>query len=82
MLIVGLFVGAIARFLMPGKDPGGIITTIALGVAGSVAVGLVGRELGWYETGRSAGMIASVIGAVVLLSVYRAFLASRAPRAA
>jgi uncharacterized membrane protein YeaQ/YmgE (transglycosylase-associated protein family) len=77
MLVVGLIVGALARLIMPGKDPGGIILTIVLGVAGALAAGLVGRELGWYETGENAGIIASVFGSVALLAIYRAIVDRR-----
>lgn len=72
-LIVGLIIGAIAKMLMPGKDPGGFIVTMLLGVAGSMVAYFVGAQLGWYQQGEAAGIIASVIGAIVLLAVYRAF---------
>lgn len=72
-LIVGLVIGAIAKLLMPGKDPGGFIITMLLGVAGSFVAGFVGSQLGWYDPGQAAGLIASVIGAVILLAIYRAF---------
>ena len=71
MLIIGLIVGAIAKFIMPGKDPGGIIVTMLIGVAGSLIAGFVGRALGWYAAGESAGFIASVVGAILLLIIYR-----------
>jgi uncharacterized membrane protein YeaQ/YmgE (transglycosylase-associated protein family) len=77
MLIIGLAIGALAKLIMPGKDPGGIIVTILLGVAGALGAGLIGRQLGWYATGESAGMIASVFGAVMLLGVYRVLLGRR-----
>jgi uncharacterized membrane protein YeaQ/YmgE (transglycosylase-associated protein family) len=80
MLLVGLVIGVIAKLLMPGRDPGGLLVTVALGVGGAVAAGLVGRELGWYANGESAGIIASVVGAVVLLALYRAFLGRRTAR--
>jgi uncharacterized membrane protein YeaQ/YmgE (transglycosylase-associated protein family) len=70
-LLVGLVVGALAKFLMPGKDPGGVIITILLGVAGSFIAGMLGHSLGWYEVGEGPGIIASVVGAVILLGVYR-----------
>ena len=69
-LLVGLIVGAIAKFVMPGKDPGGIIVTILLGIAGSVVASYLGRALGWYQEGQPAGFIASVLGAVLLLVIY------------
>jgi len=71
MLIVGLIVGALAKLVMPGHDPGGIIVTMLLGVAGSVVAGLIGRAIGWYSEGQPAGFITSIIGAVVLLAIYR-----------
>jgi len=73
MLVVGLVVGAIAKLLMPGRDPGGVLGTMALGVAGALSAGLIGRELGWYASGQSAGIIASVLGAIGMLALYRLF---------
>jgi uncharacterized membrane protein YeaQ/YmgE (transglycosylase-associated protein family) len=78
-LIVGLVVGAIAKVLMPGKDPGGFIVTMLLGVAGAVVAGLLGSALGIYHRGDTGpGIIASVIGSVILLAVYRAVAGRRA----
>ena len=71
MLIIGLIVGAIAKLIMPGKDPGGIIVTIILGIAGAFLAGFLGRAMGWYGEGDAAGFIASVIGAIILLIIYR-----------
>jgi len=71
MIIIGLIVGALAKFLMPGDDPGGIIVTILIGIAGAFVAGLIGRALGWYASGEPAGFIASVAGAVLLLFLYR-----------
>ena len=68
-IIIGLIVGAIAKLIMPGKDPGGIIITILLGIAGSVVATFLGRSFGWYRPGQSAGFIASVIGAIILLAI-------------
>ena len=74
-LIIGLVVGAIAKFVMPGKDPGGLIVTMLLGVAGSLLAGFLGRAVGWYdEPGEGAGIIASILGAVALLALYRAVI--------
>jgi len=70
-LIVGLIVGALAKLIMPGKDPGGIIVTILLGIAGSFIAGWLGHALGWYKVGDGPGIIASIIGAVILLAIYR-----------
>jgi len=69
--IIGLIVGAIAKLLMPGKDPGGIWITMAIGVAGSLLASFLGRAVGWYREGESAGFIMSVIGALILLGIYR-----------
>jgi uncharacterized membrane protein YeaQ/YmgE (transglycosylase-associated protein family) len=71
MLIIGLIVGAVAKLIMPGRDPGGFIVTILLGIAGAVVAGFLGRAVGWYQEGEPAGFIASVIGAILLLIVYR-----------
>ncbi|MGB8324506.1 MAG: GlsB/YeaQ/YmgE family stress response membrane protein [Candidatus Acidiferrum sp.] len=70
-LIIGLIVGAVAKLLMPGKDPGGIWITMALGIAGSIVATYLGQAMGWYREGQTAGFIMSVIGAIVLLVVYR-----------
>jgi uncharacterized membrane protein YeaQ/YmgE (transglycosylase-associated protein family) len=70
-LIVGLIVGALAKLVMPGRDPGGVIITIILGVAGAFIAGALGRSLGWYTIGEGPGIIASVLGSVILLALYR-----------
>ena len=77
ILVVGLIVGAIAKLLVPGRDPGGWIVTILLGIAGAFVGTWLGRMLGMYSTGQSAGWIASIIGAVVLLLIYRALVGRR-----
>ena len=77
-LCIGLIVGAIAKFLMPGKDPGGWIITILLGIAGALVGGWLGTSLGLYETGAQAGFIASVIGAMILLWLYRLSVGKKA----
>lgn len=71
MLLIGLIVGAIAKFLMPGRDPGGFIVTILIGIVGALIAGFLGRTLGWYTEGQPAGFLASVVGAILLLMVYR-----------
>jgi len=71
MLIIGLIIGAVAKFIMPGKDPGGIIVTMLIGIVGALIAGFLGRALGWYAEGEPAGFIASVVGAILLLIVYR-----------
>jgi uncharacterized membrane protein YeaQ/YmgE (transglycosylase-associated protein family) len=71
-LIIGLVVGALAKLIMPGKDPGGIIVTMLLGVAGSLIAGFLGRAVGWYrDPGSGPGIVASIIGALILLGIYR-----------
>lgn len=78
-LVVGLIVGAIAKLLVPGRDPGGWIITILLGIAGALVGTWLGRVLGIYSSGESAGWIASIIGAVLLLLGYRAIVGRRRP---
>jgi uncharacterized membrane protein YeaQ/YmgE (transglycosylase-associated protein family) len=70
--IAGLIIGAIAKLLMPGRDPGGFLITMLLGIAGAVLAGWIGRALGLYGPGEPAGWILSIIGAVILLALYRA----------
>jgi uncharacterized membrane protein YeaQ/YmgE (transglycosylase-associated protein family) len=76
-LIVGLIVGALAKLVMPGKDPGGFIITMLLGVAGAFVGGWIGHAFGWYEAGEGPGIIVSIIGAVILLAIYRAVIGRR-----
>lgn len=71
MMLIGLIVGALAKLIMPGRDPGGIIVTMLLGIAGAVVAGFIGRLLGMYGPGQSAGFIMSTLGAILLLAVYR-----------
>mgnify|MGYP003954584779 CR=1 FL=1 len=71
--IIGLVVGVIAKLLMPGKDPGGFFVTGLLGIAGSLLATWLGQAIGWYRAGQAAGFITSVIGAVILLALYRVF---------
>ena len=78
-LVIGLIVGAIAKLLVPGRDPGGWIITILLGIAGALLGTWLGRMLGVYSGGESAGWIASIIGAVLLLLGYRAIVGRRRP---
>jgi len=70
-IVSGLIVGAFAKLVMPGKDPGGIIVTILLGIAGAIVGGVIGRFLGFYTPGQAAGWLMSVLGAVLLLALYR-----------
>jgi uncharacterized membrane protein YeaQ/YmgE (transglycosylase-associated protein family) len=69
--------GAIAKFIMPGKDPGGIIVTMLIGIVGALIAGFLGRALGWYHEGEPAGFIASIVGAILLLIVYRMIVGRR-----
>jgi uncharacterized membrane protein YeaQ/YmgE (transglycosylase-associated protein family) len=75
IILSGLIIGAIAKLLMPGRDPGGCIVTILLGIAGSVVGTYLGHALGLYEVGQPAGFIGSVLGAMVLLLLYRMIFA-------
>lgn len=77
-IIVGLIVGALAKLVMPGKDPGGVIVTILIGIAGSFVAGMLGHALGWYAVGEGPGIIASILGSVILLAVYRAAVGRKA----
>jgi len=70
-IIIGLIVGIVAKFVMPGNDPGGIVLTILLGIAGAFLAGYVGRAAGWYGYNEPVGFLASVLGAMALLIVYR-----------
>jgi uncharacterized membrane protein YeaQ/YmgE (transglycosylase-associated protein family) len=79
-IIIGFFAGAIAKLIMPGKDPGGFIVTILLGIAGAVIATLIGRAAGWYQEGQGAGFIASILGAILLLGLYRLFIGGRSTR--
>jgi uncharacterized membrane protein YeaQ/YmgE (transglycosylase-associated protein family) len=69
-LLIGLLIGAVAKLLMPGKDPGGFIVTMLIGIAGSFVATYIGQVLGWYQEGQSAGFIMSVLGAILLLGIY------------
>ena len=71
MCLIGLLAGAVAKLLMPGRDPGGILVTMLLGIAGSLVAGYLGRALGLYGEGQAAGFLMSVLGAILLLLVYR-----------
>ena len=79
-IIIGGLAGLVAKLIMPGKDPGGIIVTILLGVAGAVLAGFLGQQLGWYDAGEGAGFIAAVVGALILLVIYRMVAGRRTPR--
>ena len=70
-IIIGLVVGVIAKLLMPGKGPGGFIITTLIGIAGAMLAKFIGQAMGWYTAGESAGFIAAVVGAIILLILYR-----------
>lgn len=70
-IVFGLVVGIVAKFLMPGRDPGGIFITIILGVVGAMLGGWVGRVMGFYREGEPAGFLMAVVGAVIVLAIYR-----------
>jgi uncharacterized membrane protein YeaQ/YmgE (transglycosylase-associated protein family) len=70
-ILFGLIVGAIAKLVMPGRDPGGLVVTILLGIVGALVGGFIGRLLGLYQRGESAGFIMATIGAIVILFIYR-----------
>jgi len=72
-MLFGLIVGVLAKLLMPGKDPGGMFVTIAIGIAGALVAGFLGRTLGWYQSGQPAGFVMATFGAVLLLYLYRRF---------
>ena len=76
--LFGLVVGALAKLLMPGNDPGGVIVTMAIGIVGSLVGGFIGRVLGLYAPGQAGGFVMSIIGAMVLLFLYRMVTRSRA----
>lgn len=78
MLLIGLIIGALAKAVMPGRDPGGIIITILIGITGSVLAGYIGREMNWYAPNQAAGFLASIGGAVLLLLAYRLIVTRRA----
>jgi uncharacterized membrane protein YeaQ/YmgE (transglycosylase-associated protein family) len=75
--LIGLIVGGVAKLLMPGKDPGGILITIVLGILGSLMASYLGQAVGWYQAGQSAGFIMSVVGAMALLAIYHLFRRTR-----
>ena len=76
-IVIGGLAGAIAKLLMPGKDPGGCIITILLGIAGALLAGFLGKAVGWYDQGEAAGFIAAIVGAFLLLLIYRLVLRRR-----
>jgi uncharacterized membrane protein YeaQ/YmgE (transglycosylase-associated protein family) len=77
-ILFGLVIGVIAKLLMPGRDPGGFIVTVLLGIAGALLGGFIGRAMGFYRPGQSAGWMMSIAGAIVLLALYRLVAPRRA----
>lgn len=70
-ILFGLVVGIVAKFFMPGRDPGGFVTTAILGIVGGIVGGFLGRAMGWYRDGDAVGFFMAVIGAIIVLAVYR-----------
>lgn len=79
-ILIGLVIGIVAKFLMPGKDPGGFIITTLLGIVGAIAAKFIGQAFGWYGPGQPAGFVASVVGAIILLALYRMVVGRRVQR--
>ncbi|PTY08509.1 GlsB/YeaQ/YmgE family stress response membrane protein [Opitutaceae bacterium EW11] len=78
MIVIGLLVGLVAKLILPGRDPGGVLVTALLGIAGSVLAHFLGTRLGWYDEQEPAGFLAAVGGAVLLLLLYRLLFRQRA----
>ncbi len=76
-IIFGLIVGVIAKLLMPGRDPGGFVITIVIGIVGSLLGGWIGRAVGWYGPNQGAGFLMSIVGAVILLAIYHMLFVRR-----
>lgn len=76
-IVIGLLAGAIAKIVTPGRDPGGCLMTIVIGIAGAVLAGFLGQQLGWYGAGEGAGFLAAILGAILILLIYRLFARRR-----
>lgn len=76
-IVIGFFAGLIAKFLMPGRDPGGFIITIVLGIVGAFVATWIGQAIGWYQEGEAAGFIGAVVGAIIVLVIYRLVVGRR-----
>ncbi len=76
-IIIGGLAGALAKWIMPGKDPGGCLVTVLLGVAGALLAGFIGNAVGWYSQGQAGGFIAATLGAVLILFLYRILMRRR-----
>ena len=70
-ILIGLIAGAIAKAIMPGRDPGGCLVTIIIGIAGALLAGFLGQAVGWYRPGEGAGFLAAIVGAILILFIYR-----------
>ncbi len=79
-IIIGFVAGTVAKLLMPGRDPGGFVITICLGIAGSLVATWLGRQIGWYQADQGARFIGSVVGAVIILAIYRFVVRNRGDR--
>lgn len=80
VIVIGFLAGLVAKLLMPGRDPGGFIVTILLGIAGAFVATYLGQAVGWYRADEGAGFIGAIVGAVVILAIYRAIAGRRAAR--
>jgi uncharacterized membrane protein YeaQ/YmgE (transglycosylase-associated protein family) len=76
-IVIGFLAGGIAKLLMPGKDPGGCLITILLGIAGALLAGFIGKSIGWYNENEAAGFLAAIVGAFLLLFLYRVIMRRR-----
>ena len=76
-ILIGFLAGGLAKLIMPGKDPGGCLVTILLGIAGALLAGFIGNSLGWYSQGQAGGFIAATLGAIVILFIYRLLVRRR-----
>jgi uncharacterized membrane protein YeaQ/YmgE (transglycosylase-associated protein family) len=77
-IVIGFIAGLIAKFLMPGRDPGGFIVTTILGIVGAVVATYLGQALGWYRADQGAGFIGAIVGAIIILVIYRLVIGRRA----
>ncbi len=76
-ILIGFVIGLVARFLMPGRDPMGFILTTVLGIVGAWLASFLGLQAGWYRQGEPAGFLAAVVGAIIVLAIYRAVVSKR-----
>ena len=76
-IVIGLLAGLVAKFIMPGRDPGGVVVTILLGMGGALLATYLGQAVGWYGPGQAAGFIGAIIGAIIILALYRMIVRRR-----